>query len=98
MKMSIEMRGEIWLVRHGETEWSRRGQHTSRTDLPLTPAGEEQARAVDRALAGRRFAAVFTSPLARARRTAELAGYGGVAVVDEDLREWDYGEYEGRTT
>jgi probable phosphoglycerate mutase len=86
------------LARHGETEWSRSGQHTSRTDLALTPRGEEQARALGRALAGRRFAAVWTSPMQRARRTAELAGYGDQAVIDEDLREWDYGEYEGRTT
>jgi probable phosphoglycerate mutase len=86
------------LARHGETEWSRSGQHTSRTDLALTPAGEEQARRLGRALAGRSFVLVHTSPMQRARRTAELAGLGAVAVVDEDLCEWDYGEYEGRTT
>jgi broad specificity phosphatase PhoE len=91
-------RPEVVLVRHGETEWSRSGRHTSRTDLPLTPAGEEEARALGRALAGRRFAAVLTSPMQRARRTAELAGLGAGAVVDDDLREWDYGEYEGRST
>ncbi len=89
---------ELVLARHGETEWSRSGQHTSRTDLALTPDGEEQARALGRALAGRRFGLVLTSPMRRARRTAELAGYGDVAVVDDDLREWDYGAFEGRTT
>jgi probable phosphoglycerate mutase len=85
-------------ARHGETEWSRSGQHTSRTDLPLTARGEEQARALGRALAGRSFGLVLTSPMQRARRTAELAGYGDRAVVDADLCEWDYGVYEGRTT
>jgi broad specificity phosphatase PhoE len=88
----------IWLVRHGETAWSRSGQHTGRTDIPLTPAGEEQARALGQHLAGRRFALVLTSPLARARETCRLAGLGADARVSEDLREWDYGIYEGRTT
>ena len=73
------------------------GQHTGRTDLPLLPVGEEQARAAGEALRGREFAAVFTSPLSRARRTAELAGFGGQSVVDPDLREWDYGPLEGHT-
>ncbi|GMA30504.1 histidine phosphatase family protein [Litorihabitans aurantiacus] len=88
--------GELVLVRHGETAWSRAGRHTGRSDLPLTPDGEEQARATGRALAGREFALVLTSPLTRARRTAELAGYGG-AEVEPDLAEWDYGPVEGLT-
>jgi broad specificity phosphatase PhoE len=89
---------EIVLVRHGETEWSRSGQHTGVTDLPLTEEGEAQARAVTPKLAGREFALVLSSPMQRARRTAELAGFGDRAVVDEDLRERNYGVYEGRTT
>ena len=88
----------IWLVRHGETEWSKSGQHTGRTDIPLTPMGEQQAQALGRFLAGRKFALVLTSPLARARETCRLAGFGAVAQVSEDLLEWDYGIYEGRTT
>lgn len=86
------------VVRHGTTAWSLSGQHTSTTDLPLLPAGEQQAREVGRLLAGWSFASVRTSPLARARRTAELAGFGAVAEVTDDLREWGYGEHEGRTT
>lgn len=85
-------------MRHGETEWSRSGAHTGRTDLPLTEAGREQAHAIARALGGRRFALVLTSPLERARMTCDLAGYGAVAEVDPNLREWDYGDYEGKTT
>lgn len=85
------------LVRHGLTEWSATGRHTSYTDLDLTPDGERQARTVGAALAGHRFAAVRVSPRRRAVRTAELAGLGA-AEVDEDLVEWDYGEYEGLTT
>lgn len=85
------------LIRHGETEWSRDGRHTGRTDVPLTPAGEAAARAVAPVLADRRFALVLSSPLTRALRTAEIAGADGVRV-DDDLREWDYGGYEGRTT
>jgi broad specificity phosphatase PhoE len=88
---------EVWLVRHGETEWTVSRQHTGRTDIELTTGGEEQARALAPALAERRFAAVFTSPLTRARRTAELAGFPD-ATVDDRLRELDYGEYEGRTS
>jgi broad specificity phosphatase PhoE len=88
---------EIVLVRHGQTEWSATGRHTSRTDLPLTPTGTEQARTVGRALAGRRFVAVLASPRQRALATAELAGLT-VTGVDEDLAEWDYGAYEGVTT
>lgn len=88
---------QLVLLRHGETEWSASGQHTGRTDIPLTAAGEKQARFAGTTLADYRFAAVFTSPLARARRTAELAGYPD-AVVDEDLAEWDYGPVDGRTS
>ncbi|MDQ1426091.1 MAG: hypothetical protein QOD72_3589, partial [Acidimicrobiaceae bacterium] len=86
------------LVRHGETEWSANGRHTSHTDLPLTDTGRAQAVAVGRRLAGRRFARVFTSPMRRARDTCELAGFGSVAVVVDELHEWDYGIYEGRTS
>ncbi|MGK5696584.1 histidine phosphatase family protein [Streptomyces sp. URMC 128] len=89
--------GDLLLVRHGETEWSRSGQHTSFTDLPLTPHGEEQAKSLAPLLAGRSFALVLTSPLGRAVRTAELAGLTGT-VRDADLHEWYYGAYEGVTT
>jgi len=87
----------LYLVRHGETEWSRSGKHTSTTDLPLLPEGEEAARALAPRLAQCSFARVLTSPRIRARRTAELAGFAD-AVVDEDLVEWAYGDYEGVTT
>jgi probable phosphoglycerate mutase len=89
--------GEVVLIRHGETEWSRGLRHTSFTDLPLTAVGERQARALAPALAGRRLAAVLSSPRQRARRTAELAGIT-ISVVEDDLAEWDYGHYEGLTT
>jgi probable phosphoglycerate mutase len=89
---------QLLLVRHGATEWSESGRHTGRTNLPLTEEGREQGRAVGRALDGRPFALVLTSPLDRARDTCELAGYGEQAVVTDDLCEWDYGNYEGRTT
>jgi probable phosphoglycerate mutase len=88
---------EIWVVRHGETEWSQSGRHTGRTDLPLLPAGEDQARALAPRLRDHPFALVLTSPLQRARDTARLAGYPD-ALVDENLLEWNYGEYEGRTS
>ncbi|MEU6077312.1 histidine phosphatase family protein [Micromonospora sp. NPDC047074] len=88
--------GEILLIRHGETTWSASRRHTSYTDLPLTPDGERQARALARFLAGRRFAAVLTSPRVRARHTAQLAGLT-VDRTDDDLAEWNYGAYEGRT-
>jgi probable phosphoglycerate mutase len=88
----------VWLVRHGETEWARLGRHTGRTDVPLTDTGREQARALGRRLAGAKFGLVFTSPLSRAAETARLAGFEGVAVVEPDLREWDYGALEGRLT
>lgn len=89
---------EFWLVRHGETQWSASGRHTGLTDIPLNATGEERARALSRRLAGHTFAHVWTSPLARARRTCELAGFGDAAQVDPDLVEWDYGQYEGITT
>ncbi len=88
---------ELWLIRHGETEWSRAGRHTGRTDVPLTARGEQQARELGQKLSGREFSLVLTSPLCRARDTATLAGYGA-AQPDPDLLEWDYGIYEGRTT
>ena len=89
---------QIVLVRHGETEWSRSGQHTSRTDLPLVEEGRKRAVALGPLLAKWEFSLVLTSPLRRARETCELAGYGDRAEVCEDLRERDYGEYEGLTT
>ncbi len=89
---------EIVLVRHGETEWSRAGRHTGRTDVPLTDRGKEDAEAVGRLLRNRQFALVLTSPLARAAETCRLAGFGHVAAQRDDLMEWDYGAYEGRTT
>ncbi|MGK5113874.1 MULTISPECIES: histidine phosphatase family protein [unclassified Geodermatophilus] len=89
--------GEIVVLRHGQTEWSLSGQHTSVTDLPLLPEGEAQARRLADTFRGREFAAVWVSPRLRARRTAELAGLA-VTGTDEDLVEMDYGGYEGRTT
>ncbi|HSE94614.1 MAG TPA: histidine phosphatase family protein [Methylomirabilota bacterium] len=95
-----ERPGALWLIRHGETAWSASGRHTGRTDVPLTAAGERQAEALGRHLraGGETFATVLTSPLTRARETCRLAGYAAVAQVVDDLREWDYGDYEGRTT
>jgi broad specificity phosphatase PhoE len=86
----------VYLARHGETAWSLSGQHTGRTDLPLTERGQRNARQLGERLKGFNFAKVFTSPLQRAARTCELAGFGSVAEVDRDLLEWDYGQYEGR--
>ena len=88
----------VYLARHGETAWSLSGQHTGRTDLPLTERGERNARALGERLRGMTFAKVLTSPLHRAVRTCKLAGFGAVAEIDPDLVEWDYGEYEGRRT
>ena len=89
---------QLWLVRHGETEWSKSGAHTGRTDLPLTDTGRENAVEMRSLLNGRRFALVLTSPMQRARETCRLAGYGDACQVDSNLREWDYGDYEGRKT
>ena len=91
-------RVQLWLFRHGETEWSRDGKHTSRTDLPLTPAGESQALALRRLLPAQPFNVILSSPLLRSRRTCALLGLGDACVVDDDLREWNYGSFEGRTT
>lgn len=88
----------LWLVRHGETEWSKSGQHTGRTDIPLTAMGERQAQALGRNLAKRKFTLVLTSPLGRARETCRLAGFSAAAQITDDLLEWNYGIYEGRTT
>jgi broad specificity phosphatase PhoE len=88
----------IYLARHGETAWSLTGQHTGLTDLPLTKRGEQNARALGERLKGPTFVKVFTSPLQRAVRTCDLAGFGPAAEVDRDLLEWDYGQYEGRLT
>lgn len=96
--MTTRHRPHLWLVRHGETEWARLGRHTGRTDVPLTEAGQAQARAIADRLAGVRFSRVLSSPLSRALETARLAGYGDVVEVEPDLAEWDYGAYEGRTT
>jgi probable phosphoglycerate mutase len=92
------VRPEVVLVRHGETAWTISGQHTSRTDVPLTAEGRRQAERLAARLAGREFAVVLTSPLKRAAETCRLAGFGDVAELCDDCREWDYGEYEGRTT
>jgi probable phosphoglycerate mutase len=94
---------QIVLVRHGETAWSLSGQHTGRTDIPLTANGEQAARQLRARLgtgplAGRTFAKVLTSPLLRARQTCDLAGFGSIAEAEPDLMEWNYGEYEGKTT
>ena len=91
-----ELLSVFYLARHGETAWSLSGQHTGRTDLPLTERGERNARALGERLRGLTFAKVFTSPLQRAARTCELAGFGSAAEIDPDLVEWDYGQYEGR--
>jgi len=91
-----DQESEVWLVRHGETEWSRSGQHTGVTDLPLTDAGVEAARTLAGLLSGVRFDLVLSSPMVRARRTAELANVEGARIKD-DLVEWNYGDYEGRT-
>lgn len=89
---------ELWLVRHGETEWSLNRKHTGRTDVGLTEHGRRRAEALRDYLHGTQFTAVFTSPMKRARETSEIAGFGEVATIDEGLREWDYGVHEGRTT
>jgi broad specificity phosphatase PhoE len=96
--LSVAASAEIVVVRHGETDWSLAGKHTGSTDLPLTDDGRRRAALLAPELASRSFALVLSSPLRRARETCELAGLGGRAVVFDDLREWDYGDYEGLTT
>lgn len=91
-------RPDVWLARHGETDWSAAGKHTGRTDIPLNDNGRAAARKLADVLVGERFTLVLTSPLQRARDTCDLAGFGEQAEVDVDLREWDYGDYEGITT
>jgi len=92
------MADDVWLVRHGETEWARLGRHTGRTDVPLTDVGRVQAQALGRRLGNHRFSTVLTSPLSRATETTAIAGFAAAAVIDPDLREWDYGDLEGRLT
>jgi probable phosphoglycerate mutase len=89
---------ELWLIRHGETEWSLSGKHTSTTDIPLTEHGRQRAVELREFLAGKKFAAVFVSPRQRARETCNIAGYGAQALVEDNLQEWNYGESEGKTT
>lgn len=89
---------ELWLIRHGETEWSLSGAHTSTTDISLTEHGRQRAVELKEFLKGKKFDLVLTSPMSRAKETCAIAGYGDVAVVDENLREWNYGEAEGKTT
>ena len=91
-------KGELWLIRHGETEWTISGQHTGRSDIPLTDRGRERAQGIRDYLQHRQFKKVFVSPLGRARETCAIAGYGDQAEVDDNLREWDYGDFEGKTT
>jgi broad specificity phosphatase PhoE len=88
----------IWLARHGETEWSRAGKHTGRRDISLTPEGEQEARKLGARLRRIPFATILTSPLQRARKTCEIAGFGATAEPDPDLMEWNYGDYEGLTS
>ena len=92
----LNMRPRIYLIRHGETEWSLASRHTGRTDIPLTEQGEQDARKLGERLRDLRFSQVFTSPRQRARRTCELAGLDPVAKIEPDLAEWDYGDYEGQ--
>ncbi|MGD0445311.1 MAG: histidine phosphatase family protein [Edaphobacter sp.] len=89
---------ELWLVRHGETEWSLSGAHTSRTDIPLTDEGRRRAEKLREYFKGMKFDAVFESPMQRAKETCAIAGFGDVAKVNDGLKEWDYGVYEGKTT
>jgi len=92
------MSRQLWLLRHGATEWALNGRHTGSTDLPLLPEGEAEARALGPVLSQQQFAAVFSSPLQRAQRTCELAGLGDQMQICDDIIEWNYGDYEGITT
>jgi broad specificity phosphatase PhoE len=98
MKQTDQQKPELWLIRHGETAWSLSGQHTSRTDIPLTDHGKARAKEIHDYLNGRPFSLVLTSPRQRAKETCRIAGYGDVAQTDDNLSEWDYGSYDGRTT
>ncbi|MGA8938169.1 MAG: histidine phosphatase family protein [Acidobacteriaceae bacterium] len=93
-----EQKTELWLIRHGETEWSLDGRHTSWSDISLTERGRERAKWLRKALSGAKFSAVFVSPRRRALETCEIAGYGDRAVIEPNLQEWNYGEAEGKTT
>ncbi len=92
------MPGELWLIRHGETEWSKSGAHTGHTDIPLTEEGKRRAVALRSYLDGHKFSLVLSSPLQRAAETCRLAGFGDLMQMEPNLLEWNYGEYEGRTT
>ena len=94
----MAVQNHIWLIRHGETPWTLSGQHTGKTDIELTATGKLMAQAIGRELAGRHFDLILTSPRVRARETCRLSGYAETAVIDDDLQEWDYGAYEGRTS
>jgi broad specificity phosphatase PhoE len=98
MSQTDQQKPELWLIRHGETAWSLSGQHTSRTDIPLTDHGKARAKEIHDYLNGRTFSLVLTSPRQRAKETCNIAGYGDVAQTDDNLSEWDYGSYDGRTT
>ena len=98
MNPSSDENMKLWLIRHGETEWSLSGAHTSKTDIPLTERGKQRAAKIRDYLAQRKFGLVLTSPLQRARETCRIAGYADAAQIEENLREWDYGIFEGRTT
>jgi broad specificity phosphatase PhoE len=98
MKQTDQEKPELWLIRHGETAWSLSGQHTSRTDIPLTDHGKARAKEIHDYLNGRPFSLVLTSPRQRAKETCRIAGYADVAQIDDNLSEWDYGSYDGRTT
>jgi broad specificity phosphatase PhoE len=98
MSQTDQQKSELWLIRHGETAWSLSGQHTSRTDIPLTDHGKDRAREIHDYLNARPFALVLTSPRQRAKETCRIAGYADVAQTDDNLSEWDYGSYDGRTT
>jgi probable phosphoglycerate mutase len=97
-KNGMAQKTELWLVRHGETEWTISGQHTGTSDIPLTARGRERAQGIRDYLRHREFKKVFVSPLGRARETCAIAGYGDQAEIDPNLTEWNYGDFEGKTT